>query len=239
MSKAAVVVRQSQGDDDSTSLSIQREAGKKLAEELDAKITLFDFGVHTGFSSLSDDVDVGDGIDDHPRMDDLLAGLRSGEYDWLLSYDDSRICRDGYYQTIKHAAVRHGAELVFVDDDVEEGTLGHSVKREVEKHIKLQEKRKSRAAVEWRQEQGYYQGGIPTGCRMDDRGEHLVPAEGFDDALQVLALKESGHTHRDVVSRVESVSSTGTVSNICERRNLYEQLAREHEVDTSITTVTV
>lgn len=229
MTEAAIVYRQSQGEDDSVSLTLQREAGRQLAAELGADYDEYDIGVHTGFSSLSDDVDVGEGIDDHPRMQDLLDNLRDGEYDWLLSYDDTRLARDGYYQTIKHAAIRGGAELGFVDDDIDEGSLGHSVRREVEKHIKQNEKQKAREAVQHRLEEGYWQGGIPAGTQMDDRGEHLVPADDFDDVLRVLALKKSGHSHREVVDRVSAVSSTGTVSNILDRRELYETLAEEHD----------
>lgn len=230
MSKAAIVVRQSQGEDDSVSLTIQREAGERLADELEADPGFFDLGVHTGFSSLSEDVDVGEGIDDHPKIVDLLDRLRDGEFDYLLSYDDTRLCRDGFYNELKRAAVRNGAELGFADPDIEEGTLGHGVKREVEKWVKRQEKEKARKAVRYRIENGYWQGGIPTGTQMDDEKKYLEPADGFEDVLRVLAWKDNDSTHREVLNEVESISSTSTVTSILERRDLYEDLAEEHDI---------
>lgn len=231
MSKAGIVIRQSQGEDDSVSLTLQREAGKRLADELGADPVFFDLGVHTGFSSLSEDVDVGDGIDDHPKILDLLDRLRDGEFDYLLSYDDTRLCRDGFYNELKRAAVRNGAELGFADPDIEEGTLGHGVKREVEKWVKRQEKEKARKAVRYRVENGYWQGGIPTGTQMDAEKKHLEPADCFEDVLRVLAWKDNGATHREALDEVESISSTSTVTNILKRRDLYEDLAEEYEVE--------
>jgi len=239
MSKAAVVVRQSQGEDDSVSLTLQREAGERLADELDADPVFFDLGVHTGFSSLSEDVNVGEGIDDHPKIIDLLDRLRDGEFNYLLSYDDTRLCRDGFYNELKRAAVRNGADLGFADPDIEEGTLGHSVKREVQKWVKRQEKEKARKAVRYRIENGYWQGGIPTGTQMDAEKKYLEPADGFKDVLRVLAWKDNGASHRETLDKVESISSTSTVTNILERRKLYEDLAEEHQAEVSDVPISV
>lgn len=62
----------------------------------------------------------------------------------------------------------------------------------------------------------------------DDDRHGWEPDDDFEDVLRVLALKDAGYTHRGVVDEVDVVGSTGTVTNILNRRDEYEDQMLEH-----------
>jgi hypothetical protein len=222
MSRAVCIYRQSQGTDDSVSLSIQREEVRALADELADDIDEIDLGVHTGFSSLTKDLDE-DPVDMHPEMQSLEDDLRDGKYDYLLAYDYTRICRDDYYSEIKRRAKQGGCELIFVDGE-DNDDLGSDVERTVEKHIKQKEIAKSKQAVEHRMEAGHYQGRPPFGLTLDDAGERLVPGDSFDSALEVLRRRDQDESYRSIADAIEEMSRS-KARRIVQNRERYELLA--------------
>lgn len=228
--RALRFIRSSQGNSDKISLSLQRETTAAVAEDLDYtpdQIDDVDLNIHTGFSRHTRGTDANDRLDAHPEVQTAIERLRDGLYDHVIAYDDSRICRDDYYFVIKDAAIQGDAEFVFVDD-IDTDDLAFRVKRVVEMWVKLQEIRKSKAARAERRNDGGREGTPPTGLDWDDNRHRWEPDENFNDVLRVIALKDAGFTHRKVLDEVEIVNSPGTVSNILDRRDEYEDQMLEH-----------
>lgn len=241
-SRALRFIRSSQGDNDKISLSLQRETTAELAENLGLTtnhIDDVDLGIHTGFSRHTRGMDVTNRLDAHPEVRAAIEQLRDGKYDHVIAYDDSRISRDDYYFVIKDAAIEGDAEFVFVDD-IDTESLAFRVKRVVEMWVKLQEIAKSKAARAARRNNGGREGTPPTGLDWDEDRHGWEPDEYFNDVLRVIALKDAGLTHREVLDVIEIVNSPGTVSNILNRREEYENQMLEHgfeypNVDSQIT----
>jgi len=230
MSRALRFIRSSQGDSDKVSLSLQRETTDELLDELgydEDNVDDVDLGIHTGFSRHTKDIDDDNRLDNHPEVEAAVERLKDGVYDHVIAYDDTRICRDDYYFVIKDAAIQGGTEFKFTDN-IDTESLAFRVKRVVEMWIKLQEIRKSKAARKRRRENGGREGTPPTGLDWDDDRHGWVPDDDFEAVLRVLALKDAGYTHREVVAEVDVAGSTGTVSNIIERREEYEEQMLEH-----------
>jgi DNA invertase Pin-like site-specific DNA recombinase len=113
-------------------------------------------------------------------------------------------------------------------DDIDLGSLEFRVKRVVEQHVKQTEIRKSQEARERRRQNGGREGEPPTGLDWDNNQHGWEPDDDFEYALRVPKLKDEGHTHREVVEAVDVVGSTGTVTNILNRRDEYENQMLEH-----------
>ncbi|MFA9517294.1 resolvase [Halopenitus sp. H-Gu1] len=186
-----------------------------------------DLGIHTGFSRHTRGIESDNRLDANPEVQAAIERLRDGKYDHVFAFDDTRICRDDYYFVIKDAAIKGSAEFVFADD-IDSESLAFRVKRVVEMWVKLQEISKSKEARAERRENGGREGESPTGLDWDDERLGWEPDEDFEGVLRVLAMKDSGYTHREVVEAVDVVGSTGTVSNILNRRDEYEQQMIEH-----------
>lgn len=219
---ALLWVRQSQGTDDSISLELQREAAEDLARDLGVDdVDWCDLGVHTGFSINSSEktTEDDDRLDANPKVQTALHSLREAEYDYLIAYDKSRLCRDGYVEVIKNACAVGGADLVFVDEEDDE--FARDIRHRAEQRAKQAEIRKSRKAVKRRQEQGKWQGGAPTGFEF--RGGDIEPDDDFGEVLELLDLKDDGYSHRDAIEQVNLDISPATVSNILNRRDLYDE----------------
>jgi len=58
--------------------------------------------------------------------------------------------------------------------------------------------------------------------RWDDQRHVWEPDNKFEDVLEVIAMKDAGATHREVVTASSVVSSTDTASKIIDRRDEYE-----------------
>jgi DNA invertase Pin-like site-specific DNA recombinase len=228
MSSAVRILRSSQGDENKVSLDVQDDKTVELAEDLDTTIErTIDLGIHTAFSAFVRGTDTDNRIDANPEIQELLEELRTGEYDYLIAYDDSRVARDDFFFILHYACIMGDVEMVFVED-IELDSLEFRVKRVVEQHVKQTEIRKSQEARERRRENGGREGEPPTGLDWDDDHHGWEPDEDFEDVLRVLALKDEGFTHREVVKAVDVVGSTGTVSNILNRRDEYETQMLEH-----------
>jgi len=229
MSKALAWIRKSRGSDDDIGLEEQRDVVTKLAHELADEVEVFDLGVHTGFSSLTRDDD-SDLIDQNEGVLNVVEQLRSGEYDYLVAFDDRRICRDGYLTIITYACKQGDVEIAYVAD-VAEDELTHDMYRLFERVTKQEEIRKAKSALQRRRENGYDEGRPKWGTTYDADGKYLVPdPETFPDVLTAIEMAESeepGYSYRDIVERT-SIESVGTLKNILDRRDWYRELAMDH-----------
>lgn len=224
MSRAAVFVRKSQGDEDDVSLQLQRDRVGALAEDLADDVETYDLGVYTGFS-IHMRPESADRIDTHPKVVDLLDDLRSGEFDYLCAWDDTRLARDQFFWELKRAVLLGECELAFVEEPPED-ELTFRVQRAVESDVKRREIAKARAALEAREEQGHDQGRPPFGLTYNDAGERWVPdREGsdFEDALEVIDRREDGLSWREVAE--ETGVNKNTARRVWERRDRYLQEA--------------
>lgn len=220
-SKAAYVIRQSQGTDDSISLEQQREQVRALAEQLAEQTERYDFGNFTGFSIRTKEPHE-PRIDAHPQMLDLLEKLRAGEFDYLVALDDTRIARDGFFEEVKGAVLHGGAEFAFVRDVEDLDSLTHGVKRTVETKVKQEEIQKGKSA--WKQwaSGAEHVGRPPKGLRYSRTGDSLEPGEEFETVAEVIRYAESGLSYREIQERTGY--STGTIANIKERgREFYAE----------------
>lgn len=224
MSKGLVWIRKSKGSDDDVGLELQREKLPELAEQHVDEYDILDLGVHTGFSIHSrarEDTR----IDSNPEVVTALERLTAGEYDVLFAWDDTRIARDEYFAEVQRACLLGDAELVFLAD-VEDG-LTFDVKRAVEKRVKQEEIEKSKNALARRRENGYYEGKPRYGTRYDENKQYLVPGDDFDDVLTAFEMRDEHASYREILENT-GFSSTGTLRNVLDRREWYEELADAH-----------
>jgi len=220
MSRVLAWIRKSKGEDSDIGLEEQRRTVDQLASELGDEVDTLDLGVQTGFSSMTRD---GSGLlDDRDDVTDAVSRVRAGQYDYLVAYDDRRICRDGYFEVIRHACVQGDCQLAYVGE-VAEDDLTHDIKRRVERDTKEEEIEKARDAIEARKKKGYDHGRPKFGMRYDDAGHYQVPGERFDDVLEVLDLRGCGASFSKIAARTGI--SKSTVQNIVDRREWYEQRA--------------
>lgn len=228
MSSAVRIIRSSQGDENKVGLDVQREETAALADDLDVTIErTIDLGIHTAFSSFVRGPATDNRLDANDKIQSLLDELHAGEYDYLLAYDDSRVARDDFFFVLHYACIMGDTEMVFVED-IDLDSLEFRVKRVVEQHVKQTEIKKSREARERRRENGGREGTPPLGLDWDEDRLGWVPDEDFEAVLRVIALKDAGYTHREVVDEIDVVGSTGTVSNILNRREAYEDQMLEN-----------
>lgn len=221
MSKAAYVIRQSQGTDDSISLGQQRKQVAALAGQLADETEKYDFGNFTGFSIRTKGPDE-ERIDAHPEMQELLERLRAGEFDYLVALDDTRIARDGFFEEVKGAVLHGGAEFAFVRDVEDLDSLTHGVKRTVETKVKQDEIQKGKVAWEEWAGEAEHVGRPPKGLKYNGSGDGLEPDDEFETVADVILWSESGLSYREIRERTDY--STGTIANIRERgRDFYEQ----------------
>lgn len=228
MSSAVRILRSSQGNEDKVSLDVQDKVTTELADEHNGTINRsIDLGIHTAFSAFVRGPESENRIDNNEEIQELLEELHAGEYDYLFAYDDSRVARDDFFFVLHYACIMGSCEMIFFDD-IELNSLEFRVKRVVEQHVKQTEIRKSQEARERRRDNGGREGEPPTGLDWDDQRHGWEPDDDFEDVLRVIALKDAGFTHREVVKAVDAVGSTGTVTNILNRREEYETQMLEH-----------
>jgi len=217
--RAACVVRQSQGDDDSISLALQRESVQALATEIADEVDMIDLGTHTGFSIHTHDADE-ERIDTHPEIRKLIRDLRAGRYDYLCAWDDTRLARDQFYWQIDYAARLGECEFRFVEPPPDDD-LVFRVTRAVESDVKRREIEKVRQAIQEREERGYYQGRPPFGMQFDDDGQHLIPdPDSWDIVCDVLRLRDQGHSYAKIAEQTPVNKSR--VGRIVRNRKRYE-----------------
>lgn len=195
----ARVIRQSQGDDgsESVSLEIQRERMDELAEDIGIDdVETYDLGVQTGFS-IHMIPESNNRIDNNPDVLNLLEKLRDGAYDYLLAYDHTRLARDQFYWEFKRAALTGEWTVQFVDERPEDG-LTFRVERAVENEVKLKEMEKAREAFQHRQNTGKWNTRTPVGLEFDDDREYLVASEQFTTVVDALAMRAVGTPFRSI-----------------------------------------
>jgi len=226
MSKAAVVIRKSQGDRDDASLEIQREKVPEMLYEMgysDGDIDMYDLGVHTGFS-FHTKKDHDERIDNNEQIQELLEKLKDGEYDHIAAYDYTRICRDDFFSRFKGEAIKGDAKFAFIEGSEEVDSLSETVKRDVETYVKQQEIEKSKEAIRERKQKGKPLGKPPFGLKYSDDKSDLVPREEeFELVRQVIRQREDKDaTYADVEDRTGVNRSTAY--KICNKhRHKYEE----------------
>jgi len=224
MSRAAAFIRKSQGEEDDVSLDIQRDqvpATAAAAAGIDADdVELIDLGVHTGFSIHMKAEDE-ERIDSNPEVEQLLSDLRTGRYDALAAYDDTRLARDQFYWELKRAAIVGDCELVFVESPPDD-SLTFRVQRAVESDVKRREIQKSQEALTAREERGDDHGRPPFGLQYDDAGRRWVPdreSGEFRTALEVIRSRADGDSWRQIED--DTGVTTGTARRIIDRKERY------------------
>lgn len=232
MSKALVWIRQSQGSDNSVSLEMQRDEVPILAERLADEVEICDLGVHTGFSinSAQKTVEDDNRLDANPKVQETKKRLESGEFDYIVAYDATRLSRDGYKETLKTSCALGECEMAFVDEEDDE--FARDIRHRAEQEAKQNEIRKAQKAVKRRQEAGHYQGGIPFGLKLDEHSEFLVPDGADDGDFEVVrdVFQEAGsRTYREIAEG--RPFSHAAVGNILDRREMYEEAAERAGVE--------
>lgn len=225
MTRALAWVRKSKGDDSDIGLEEQRAVVGDLATELADQVDTLDLGVHTGFSSMTRDDPAGL-LDQNERVTERVDELEAGRFDYLVAYDDRRVCRDEYFSVIQYAATKGDAEIVYVGD-VNEDDLTFDLKRRIERDTKEEEIEKSRRAIERRQEEGFDHGRPRFGMTYDERGEYQVPGEEFDTVLDIFRHDRNDKSRREIASAVDV--PVATVHRVLDRREWY--VKREEMVD--------
>lgn len=224
MTKAVYIIRKSKGSDDDIGLSLQREKVPELAEQVADETYGIDLGVHTGFSTVTRDLDQ-PRIDAHSEIQQLEEDLEAGEYDFVVAWDDRRIARDGYIDQLRRAAKIGGARFVFVDEDVEMDGMVHSVRREVEMHVKQEEIEKAIETIEKKKEDGDPLGPPPTGLTYTADKTDYEPGEDFAKAQEAIRLRDEGSSYPKIAEKTGIPQ--GTVYRIVDRREEYERFIDE------------
>lgn len=221
MSKALKWIRKSKGDEDDIGLEEQREKVTEAAHQLADEVDELDLGIQTGFSSMSRDPDRDDLLDYRPEVQAVLDRLEEGEYDYLVAFDDDRICRDDYLSVIQYAAKQGDVEITYVGE-VPEDDLTYDIQRRVERHTKEEEIEKSEAALRRRKDKGYDHGRPRFGMTYDDAGHYQIPGEDFDKVEDVIELRQT--TDKSFAEIADEVDiATGTTHNIWDRREWYAE----------------
>ncbi|WP_424015045.1 recombinase family protein [Halorubrum xinjiangense] len=227
MSKALVWIRKSKGRDDDVGLELQRENVHAYAEEHYDEYDTLDLGVRSGFSIFA----LGqteDRLDADPEVESAVDDLRNGEYDALVAWNDTRVSRDEYFYVVQHACLQGGVEIEFVSDDVVDDETVFGVMRAAETAVKKKEIRETKRALAARADSDYYQGRPKYGTQYDDAKQYLVPDDDFDDVLTALSMREDGASYSEILENT-AISGTGTLRNVLDRREFYEELASAHE----------
>lgn len=232
MSSVLAWIRKSKGEDSDIGLEEQRRTVDQLASQLGDDVDTLDLGVQTGFSSMTRDGS--DLLDHRDDVTDAVARVRAGQYDYLVAYDDRRICRDGYFEVIRHAAVEGDCQLAYVAD-VADDDLTHDIKRRVERDTKEEEIQKARDAIEARKEKGYDHGRPKFGMEYDDAGHYQVPGDRFGEVLEVLELRSGTEDERASYNEIAARTgiSKSTVQNIADRREWYLERAERAAEDSN------
>lgn len=233
MTKALEWVRKSKGSEEDIGLAEQREAVAGLAQSVADKSERFDLGIQTGFSTLTRDPDASTTwLDQREDVRTLVEDLRAGAYDYLVAFDDRRICRDDYLSVIKHAATQGECEFVYVAD-VAEDDLAYDIHRRVERETKEEEIEKSKAALRRRQDNGFDHGRPRFGMKYDDSGRYQVPGEEIGTVAAICWERAAGASYRTIADRVDQ--SPSTVRRVWDRREWYiDRVERDTQAATEV-----
>lgn len=81
---------------------------------------------------------------------------------------------------------------------------------------------RAKEAKRKKRKRGDYDGDVPMGTRYTEDKTSLEANENFEMVLEIIAAKDEGATHREVAE--EFNVSTGAVSKILDRREMYEYM---------------
>lgn len=229
--KALVWIRSSQGSDDDIGLQDQRETLPELADEVADEYDVFDLGIQTGFSTMRRDPDEYNGtlLDQLDEVQQKVSELESGEYDYLIAWDDRRVARDAYRSIIEYACTQGNADVVYWLD-VPEDDLAYDIRSRVEQAVKEEEIKKSKRAIKQRQADGLWQGAAPFGTEHGDGPRGLGATDEFTDVLQILNAKCRGESHRGAILEAGLERSASLVTRMLnneDRMKAYQELAAE------------
>lgn len=228
MTKALKWVRKSKGSEDDIGLVEQRDRVGETGEALADGTEWLDLGIQSGFSTLTRDADAPTTwLDQNEDVQAAVERLRDGEYDYLVAYDDRRICRDDYLSVIQYAANQGNCEIVYVGD-VAEDSLAYDIHRRVERETKEEEIEKSKAAIERRKREGYDHGRPKFGMTYDDEGKYQVPGENFDTVLEILRHRRLGKSYREIAAELDV--AVATARRVVGRREWYIDRSKHDEI---------
>jgi len=207
-------VRLSQEGD--ASLEEQKESIRKYANErgLNLQTTRNEGNNTSGFNS------------DRQEYQLLRGKIRNGEIDAVITRDRARMSRD-FDDRLELLTEFRSSEVEWHVVEAS-GPLGisdtqkagieclHAMMDHVKKMTEIE---RSKKAIKKRQENGYYQGKPPYGLEFDEQGQYLKPSEEFQHVITILELRDQGRSFNSIASEVPVSSST--VSNICDRREMY------------------
>lgn len=220
MSKALAWIRKSKGRDDDIGLEDQREEVGGVARQLVEEVETLDLGVHTGFSSMTRENDAETLLDENELVQDAVERLGEGEFEFLVAYDDSRLCRDDYFSIIKYACTQGDCEIVYVAD-VDEDDLTFDLKRRIERETKEEEIAKSKRALEKKQELGHDLGPPKLGMEYNTEKTRQVPGEDFEKVERIFELRGAGESYTAIAETVGV--SVGAAHKVVERREWYAE----------------
>lgn len=156
----------------------------------------------------------------------LRDKIRNAEIDAVITRDRARMSRDFDDRLALLTQFRSNeVEWHVVEasgplrlDDVQKAGIEclHAMMDHVKKMTEIE---RSKKAIQKRKENGYYQGKPPYGLEFDDEGQYLQAAEEFQHVITILELRDEGRSYNSIASEVPVSSST--VSNICDRREMY------------------
>lgn len=91
------------------------------------------------------------------------------------------------------------------------------------KHAEIE---RAKREGERRLEAGYDQGRPPYGMQFDNDGRYWIPGEEFSTALEVIDLRNAGHSYRAIESETDVPYSTAR--RIVERRERYLSVDQDY-----------
>jgi DNA invertase Pin-like site-specific DNA recombinase len=152
--------------------------------------------------------------------------IRTAEIDAIIVRDRARLSRDfddrlSLITDFRESGVEwHVVEAGGLIDVQDVQTAGmeclHAMMDHVKKKIEIE---RSKEAVQERLDNGYYQGKPPYGLEFDDNGQYLQASEEFQHVITILEMRDEGKSYNAIAREVPVSSST--VSNICDRREMY------------------
>lgn len=148
----------------------------------------------------------------------------------VVVYDKTRIGRDfdermQFVLDLRRTDTElHSARRGVIDLSDPTDAAVESIHAAKDDEAKREEIEKSKEAVEERLEAGYDHGRPPFGLQFDDAGEYWVPGDRFDDVLEVLRLRNAGHTYEEIADEVGV--GAGTAHRIVDRREFYVKRER-------------
>jgi len=208
---------------DGKSLESQREAIEEYCTDRGLELDqVFSDGVNaSGFSA------------DRPEYQELLDRLEDDAVEHVVVRDRSRLSRDSKHRLQLFLELdQRGVEIHITEmDEVVDLEDPYALTREsaqadADDAEKRKEAERGARAAERRLEKGLPTGRPPYGLAYSDDKTRWVAGEDFEDALDVLELRDRGSSWRAIES--ETGVDKMTARRIHERRELYEEVeARE------------